>query len=97
MGVSWKMQLGLFLIPTVLYGFMFFGQQFPKSEASAKGLSLGEMFKDVGILGALVACFLLGAVLQGPARRHPRVLHRQPVLHVGGVELHRAGQWPSSC
>ena len=37
MGVSWKMQLGLFLVPTVLYGIAFFGQHFPKSEASAKG------------------------------------------------------------
>jgi len=29
---------------------MFFGQKMPKSEASEKGLSLSEMFKDVGIL-----------------------------------------------
>jgi MFS family permease len=60
MGVSWKLQLGLFLVPTVLYGFAFFGQSFPKSEASAKGLSVGEMLQEVGILGALVACALLG-------------------------------------
>ncbi len=60
MGVSWKVQLGLFLVPTVLYGLAFMGQPFPKSEASAKGLSVGEMLKDVGILGALVACFLVG-------------------------------------
>ena len=60
MGVSWKLQLGLFLVPTVLYGFAFFGQSFPKSEASAKGLSVGEMLQEVGILGALVACVLLG-------------------------------------
>ncbi len=56
---SWKAQLGLYLIPTVIYGFMFFGQSFPKSEASKKGFSLGEMMKDVGILGASVAGFLL--------------------------------------
>jgi MFS family permease len=58
--VSWKIQLGLFLVPTVLYGIAFMGQPFPKSEASAKGLSVGEMLKDVGVLGALVACFLVG-------------------------------------
>jgi MFS family permease len=57
--VHWKYQFALFLIPTALYGLMFFGQQFPKSEASQKGLSLGEMFKDVGILGGGVACFLI--------------------------------------
>lgn len=60
MHVSWKVQLGLFLVPTVLYGIAFFGQPFPKSEASAKGLSVGEMLQEVGILGALVACALLG-------------------------------------
>ncbi|MFN0127990.1 MAG: MFS transporter [Verrucomicrobiales bacterium] len=58
-GVSWKIQLGLFLIPTILYGIAFMGQHFPKSEASAKGLSLGEMMKEVGILGAAVAGWLL--------------------------------------
>jgi MFS family permease len=60
MQVSWKIQLGLFLVPTALYGIAFFGQQFPKSEASAKGLSVGEMLQEVGILGAIVACFLVG-------------------------------------
>jgi len=57
--VHWKYQFALFLIPTALYGIMFFAQHFPKSEASQKGLSLGDMFKDVGILGGLVVCFLI--------------------------------------
>src|SRR5215212_7194445 len=43
MHVSWKIQLGLFLVPTVLYGWAFIGQRFPQSAASAKGLSIGEM------------------------------------------------------
>ncbi|HAB15555.1 MAG TPA: hypothetical protein DCE44_03800 [Verrucomicrobiales bacterium] len=59
LNVGWKMQLGLFLIPTALYGILFLGQSYPKSEASQKGLSLGEMFKDVGILGAAVIAFML--------------------------------------
>ena len=58
--ISWKIQLGLFLIPTVLYGLAFMGQKFPQSEASAKGLSLWDMMKEVGVLGALVACALIG-------------------------------------
>jgi MFS family permease len=60
MQVGWKVQLGLFLVPTVLYGVAFFGQPFPKSEASAKGLTIGQMMQEVGILGALVACLLVG-------------------------------------
>ena len=63
--VNWKIQLALYLIPTVAYGFMFFGQKMPKSEASVKGASLGEMFKDVGILGALVICYLLSLFFAG--------------------------------
>ena len=60
MQVSWKLQLGLFLVPTALYGVAFLGQKFPKSEASARGLSVGQMLQEVGILGALVACALVG-------------------------------------
>ena len=91
MQVSWKMQLGLFLVPTALYGVMFFGQHFPKSEASAKGLSVGEMLKDVGILGALVACFLIGLFFKDQLGGILGVLHRQSVLRLGDVELPRLG------
>jgi len=59
LGWHWKYQLALYLIPTVIYGWMFFGQKYPKSEASEKGLGLGEMFRDVGVLGALVVAYLL--------------------------------------
>jgi DHA2 family metal-tetracycline-proton antiporter-like MFS transporter len=70
---SWKTRLALFLIPTAIYGFMFMGQHFPKSEASQKGLKLGDMLKDVGIIGsAVVGLFIflfikdgLGPLLNG--------------------------------
>ncbi|MEO1991576.1 MAG: MFS transporter [Pirellulales bacterium] len=57
--IHWKYQLALYLIPTLLYGFMFLSQEYPKSEASQKGLRLGEMLQEVGLLGGLVVCFLL--------------------------------------
>jgi MFS family permease len=63
--VYWKDQLALFLVPTLLYGVLFLGQAMPQSEASRQGLSTGEMFKDVGILGGLVICFLLALFLSG--------------------------------
>ncbi|MDO8543439.1 MAG: MFS transporter [Opitutaceae bacterium] len=59
MQVPWKWQLAIYLIPTIAYGLMFLGQHMPKSEASQKGAKLGEMFKDVGILGALVIAYLV--------------------------------------
>jgi MFS family permease len=61
---SWKAQLALFLIPTAIYGLMFLGQKFPKSEASEKGLSLGEMLKDVGIIGAAVVGVMLALFIK---------------------------------
>ena len=57
--LTWQQQFAFFLVPTVLYGIMFFGQKFPRSEASRSGLPLGQMLKDVGIAGGLVVCFLL--------------------------------------
>lgn len=63
--VHWKIQLALYLVPTVVYGIMFLGQRMPKSEASEKGLSLAEMLKDVGLLGGAVVCFLLALFFGG--------------------------------
>jgi len=59
LGFSWKVQLGFYLVPTVIYALMFVGQSFPKSEAAQKGSSFAEMFKSVGILGSTIACVLL--------------------------------------
>ncbi len=59
MNLPWKWQLSLYLIPTVAYGVMFLGQHMPKSEASRSGLKLGEMLKDVGILGSAIIAFFI--------------------------------------
>jgi len=42
------------LIPTVVYGILIFGQQFPKTERAAAGVSTGEMIK-----AALIPMFLV--------------------------------------
>lgn len=65
MQVSWKLQLALYLVPVLFYGILFIGQKFPKSEAAAKGSTFVQMFKSVGVLGALVACFLLSLFFGG--------------------------------
>jgi len=82
MKLSWQVQLSLYLIPTLAYGVMFLGQHMPKSEASEKGLKLGDMFKDVGILGALVVCYLLSLFCQNALGLHPAVGYG-----IGGVLL----------
>jgi hypothetical protein len=63
--LGWKTQLAFYLIPTVIYGVMFMGQKFPKSEASEKGLKMGDMLKDVGLLGGFVVSFMLYLFFKG--------------------------------
>lgn len=63
LGLSWRWQMAFYLVPTAIYAWMFFGQAFPKSEAAQKGANFAEMFKDVGLLGAAVACYLVSLFL----------------------------------
>lgn len=76
--LNWKLQLALYLIPTAAYGLMFLGQKYPRSEAAEKGSSFVQMFKSVGILGALVACYLLalffGDIFKGVSPDHANLI-----------------------
>lgn len=63
--VDWKVLLAMFLLPTLLYGALFFGQSMPESEARERGLPFGAMFRDVGLCGALVICLLLSQFFGG--------------------------------
>jgi len=65
LGLGWKAQLSFYLVPTVAYAVMFMGQSFPKSEAAEKGASFADMLKDVGLLGAAVALYLVSVFLGG--------------------------------
>ena len=58
--VRWEIQMGMFLIPTILYGLMLLGQSFPRSEASQRGVAYVDMLKQVGVLCAGIICLLLG-------------------------------------
>jgi len=89
LGLGWKGQLAFYLVPTIAYAIMFLGQTFPKSEAAEKGASFSEMFKDVGILGSLVACYLLSIFLGnvlGPVFNIPNL-----GLYLAGVLLITVG------
>lgn len=54
MGLSWQMQMGIILIPTIIYGILLFGQKFPLTERAASGISTGQMLRS-----ALNPAFLL--------------------------------------
>jgi fucose permease len=44
---NWKFLVGLMLIPTVIYGIMFFRLHFPVTERVASGVSTGEMYRSL--------------------------------------------------
>ncbi len=85
--LHWKYQFAIFLIPTVLYGILFFGQHFPKSEASQKGLSLGQMFHDVGLLGGIIVCGMLALFCRNSLGLPTFVSAAVGVLLFGGVAV----------
>lgn len=59
---SWEIQMAMFLLPTVFYGALMFGRHFPKSEATASGLSLGTMAINL-LAPVLLFLFLLHAMV----------------------------------
>jgi MFS family permease len=64
--LSWQMQMGVILIPTVVYGVMIFGQQFPLTERKASGVSTGEMLRT-GLNPAfllLIGCMMITASIE---------------------------------
>jgi MFS family permease len=46
-GVSWQVQVGLMLIPTILYGYLFSKLHFPVTERVAAGVTTAEMYKSL--------------------------------------------------
>ena len=64
--LGWQVQLGVILIPTVVYGVMIFGQQFPLTERKASGVSTGEMLKTAlnPAFLLLIGCMMITASIE---------------------------------
>ncbi len=64
--VNWKLQMTVMLVPTLIYGLMFFKQSFPKSERITLGISNAEMIKACfhPIFLFMVFCMLLTAATE---------------------------------
>src|ERR1700754_5148817 len=45
LGLSWQIQVGVMLIPTAIYGYLFSKLDFPVTERVASGVSTGGMYK----------------------------------------------------
>jgi MFS family permease len=66
LGFGWRIQVATMLLPTILYGFMFLGQRFPKTERVASGISTREMFAEClrPLFLFMVACMFLTAAIE---------------------------------
>ena len=47
-GLNWQMLVAVLALPLVVYGYLFFGQELPKTERVTLGISTGDMWKAVG-------------------------------------------------
>lgn len=68
--VKWEYKIALTLIPTLVYGLMLIGRNFPLNERVQAGVSYKEMLQEVGAIGALMIVsliiFQLGTVFSWP-------------------------------
>lgn len=46
-GLGWQVKVATMIIPTLLYGFMFFRLKFPVTERVSSGVSTGEMYRSL--------------------------------------------------
>jgi MFS family permease len=53
---GWRWKIGLFLLPTLVYGLMMRGQKFPASERVVAEVSYTDMMKEFGWAGSLIVC-----------------------------------------
>jgi len=62
-GRVWQWQVGLVLVPTLLYGFLLAGQRFPVQERVAANVPYVEMLREFGAASCYIVSFLLIAGL----------------------------------
>ena len=70
-GFGWKVQFASMALPLAVYGFMFVGQKFPRTERVEQGISTGAMFAACVRPGFLlmVACMMMTAATElGPGQ-----------------------------
>ncbi|RWZ86134.1 MAG: MFS transporter [Hydrotalea sp. AMD] len=46
-GIGWQIQVGLMIVPTLIYGYLFSKLQFPVTERVAKGVSTAKMYRSL--------------------------------------------------
>lgn len=81
-GLGWRIQFASMLIPLAIYGYMFIGQKFPKTERVEHGISHGQMWMAClnPLFIVMVICMLLTAASElGPNQWIPSILENAGV------------------
>ncbi|HKB92431.1 MAG TPA: MFS transporter [Opitutaceae bacterium] len=76
-GLGWKAEFATMLVPLVIYGFLFIGQTFPKTERVQRGESTGSMFAACfnPLFLLMVVCMLMTASTElGSGQWIPNIL-----------------------
>jgi fucose permease len=66
LGLSWQLMVGMLFIPLAIYGLMFWGQRFPRTERVEMGVSTKDMWGALGkpIFLFIAFCMLLTAATE---------------------------------
>ncbi len=82
LGVGWRGQLLLILVPALGYGIMMLMEPFPQTEGVSAGISVGQSFKA---LFAPIMIVMLPMMLLTASMELPPVTWVPPVLEAGGL------------
>jgi len=65
-GVPWQVEVGTMLIPTAIYGYLFFKLKFPVTERVAAGVSSGAMYRALisGLFLFMLMCMFCTAITE---------------------------------
>jgi MFS family permease len=77
MNLAWQVKMGIVIIPTIIYGLLILGQEFPKTERAAAGVSTGEMIKTAvhpAFLLLMFTMMLTASIELGPGQLLESVL-----------------------
>jgi MFS family permease len=66
LGIGWQVQVGLMLIPTIIYGYLFSRLTFPLTERVASGVSTKEMYASLinPLFGFMIICMFGTAITE---------------------------------
>lgn len=66
LGISWQLQVATMLVPTAIYGYLFFKLGFPVTERVAAGVSTADMYKSLAspLFIFMIICMLGTAITE---------------------------------